>query len=169
MELMTTIPGCSRYAITNYGRVVNQETGRDMKLSTTRQGAVKVALINDFEHRVTKSVKVLVAESFCEKFNDYCDTPVVKNGVQSQLWAENIVWRPRWYAIKYSRQFNADPDLMALYTNRPILELSEYIEFANVWEASLEYGILADDIISSIVTDSGPVWPTRCRFAYDVV
>lgn len=148
------------YSISNYGEVVNDRTQRLMRLSMTLQGAVKVNLVND-EGRSTRSVKVLVAESFVEGQSDMFNTPIHLDGDQRNCRADNLMWRPRWFAWKYSRQFRYPP----VYLDRgPVLELESQIQYFTIYDAAIINGLLFLDVWQSITLIKEEVFPTWQRF-----
>lgn len=92
------------YAISSEGNVVNMKTRHDRRTSVNQTGVVKVSL---YQGNVlsTRSVAVLVAEAFVEKHNDSFDTIIHLNGDKHDCRSENLMWRPRWFAILFHRQF----------------------------------------------------------------
>jgi hypothetical protein len=133
-----------------------------MTLSPTQNGELTVGLVREGQqHRY--SVKCLVAREFVEGESDIFNTPVLLDGDKNNLYYENIVWRPRWFAWKYSRQFtNPEP----WYKFGPILELDGDI-YESYIVASIQNGILCEGIRESIYTYyRKPVFPTNQRFMY---
>lgn len=148
------------YSISNYGEVVNEHTQRLMRLSTTLQGAIKVNLVNE-EGRSTRSVKVLVAEAFVNGQNDIFNTPIHLDGEQRNCRADNLMWRPRWFAWKYTRQFRILPG----YINRgPVLELESQVQYFTIYDAATSNGLLFLDVWQSILLVKDQVFPTWQRF-----
>ena len=85
------------------------------------------------------------------------------DGDKHNLNSENIVWRPRWFAWKYSRQFT-HPEVWYLFG--PIQEIGGKL-YDTYLVASIANGILCEDIMESIHTiDHKPVFPTRQQFIY---
>ena len=103
IERGVLIEGFPNYEITNFGRVFNVKTGREMTLSPTMSGDLTVGLVRDgIQYR--RSVKNLVARAFVPGETSIYDTPIQIDRDKYNLHVSNIVWRPRWFAIKYALQ-----------------------------------------------------------------
>jgi len=143
------------YAVSNYGRVRNNDRSKLIKLSKTKQGAVKV----NFAFRgkqYTRSVKVLVAENFVDGRSYIFDTPIHLDGNQENNYSGNIVWRPRWFALKYSRQF----DSTSLYNKtRKIFDKKTGEIYDSLFDAAVENGLLCSALLIDIVNQN-PTFPT---------
>lgn len=151
------------YEISSEGDVVNIDTGRYLRKSTTLQGAVKVGMVRAGV-QYTKSVKVLVAEAFVPGRSDIFDTPIHLDGNTERNHADNLMWRPRWFAYRYTRQF-VEPNEFDSFG--PIEDLTTGIIYDTVLDASIHNGLLVEDIIRGIRTDE-TVFPTWQLFAYVV-
>jgi hypothetical protein len=92
------------YVVSNLGEFANMRTDREIRPSRTRQGHAKISLYKD-GRLVTRSVALLVAEAFVAKADDHFDTPIHLNGDLMDCAADNLMWRPRWFAIRFHRQF----------------------------------------------------------------
>jgi len=94
------------YAVSEQGDIANIKTGIPRKLSINGQGIVKITLYDTRKQLVTRSVARMVAEAFVPKPDqEIFDTPIHMDGELTNCRADNLVWRPRWFAIKYHRQF----------------------------------------------------------------
>lgn len=146
------------YAVNPEGVVINFETEREMVLSPTENGDLTVGLMRDgVQHR--RSVKGIVARTFVEGQTQRFDTPILLDGDKHNLNADNIVWRPRWFAWKYANQFSEPyPDW---YYRGPIM--SGNMRYHAILEAAMIHGLLCNDIRMSIHNES-PVFPTRQVF-----
>lgn len=154
MEHWEWIEDFPTYKISDYGRVLNDDSGRILKESTTR-GLVKVGLMLD-NKQYTRSVALLVAETFVEGKTIIFDTPMHLDGNRSNNRADNLVWRPRWFAWKFSRQFVE----FTSYMNRgPIIDLENELLYPTFLDASIDNGILLEDIQTSI-TYKKKIFPT---------
>ena len=158
----SSIEGFSDYYITSEGEVVNEKTNRIMTLSPTLAGEPTVGLMhNGVQHR--RSVKVLVARAFVEGETEIFDTPIQLDGNRNNLHAENIVWRPRWFAWQYSAQFNQpQPDW---YYAGPVLDMTYGLRYHTVLEAGITNGLLCRDILFSC-NNQTPVFPTGQIFVF---
>lgn len=160
-EISKPIEDFPNYEVTNFGRVFNMTTGREMILSPTMNGDLTVGLVRD-RRQFRYSVKGLVARAYVEGENDIFNTPVLLDGNKHNLSHENIVWRPRWFAWQYTRQF---ADVQNWYLFGPIVDITTEREYENYIDVAMEHGLLCTDIKDSIY-NGRKVFPTRQEFAY---
>ena len=162
-EIRKTIEDFPNYEITNYGRIFNVRTGREMALSPTLNGDLTVGLMKDgHQHRF--SVKGLVARTFVEGESELFNTPVLLDCDKTNLRADNIVWRPRWFAWHYTRQF---ANMENWYFYGPIVDRATLREYRNYIEAATTHGLLCRNIMESIY-NGRLTFPTHQKFAYVV-
>jgi len=161
-EIGVPIDGFPNYEVTNHGRVFNTHTGRCLALSPTlpdRQGDLSVGLIRDgIQHR--HSVKVLVAKTFVDGRSETFNTPILLDGNRFNLHYENIVWRPRWFAWKYTRQFKT---MESWFFEGPIVDINTGHKYQDIFEASTTNGLLCEDVRRSLYTGRQAL-PTRQIF-----
>ena len=160
-EIERAIEGYPNYSITNYGRVINHRTGRNMVLTPNTQGELTVGLVEDGYQR-RYSVKCMVAREFVEGESEQFDTPILLDGDVYNVRADNIVWRPRWFAWRYKHQFSIDPPW---YTTFPVIDAVTQQEYNSVVEAAILNGLLCVDILTSIYNEV-VVFPTRQLFMH---
>lgn len=154
--------GFPGYELSNGGLVRNERTGRLLKTSPNQDGIVRVGLMKRDEGRqVTVSLVRLVARMFVPGRSATFDTPIQLNGNREDCSVENLMWRPRWFAVKFFNQFEetAQPLFKAAIYD---VETSE--EYNDSREAAIKNGLLEEDIMKSVVNDS-PCFPTWQRFA----
>lgn len=150
-ELWKRIPDFPSYEISNFGRVHNLYLDTIMKTSKTIFGHVKISLVSDWDHmRYTRSVAQLVAEAFVEPPNDFCDHVVVLDGDFSNLSAENLAWRPNWFAWKYTRQLKIIQPVH--YQNLVVKNVRTGDRYSSIITAGMVEGLLFDDIWRSTYT-----------------
>jgi hypothetical protein len=150
------------YSVSDTGFVRNEDTGYVMTGLRNQRGIVHVGLTRD---RVLfkRSVSRLVAEAFIAipaiDTDGTFDTPINLDGDRSNNHVDNLMWRPRWFAMKYRAQFEGKRKISL---NRPI-ELIETKEvYSNSWHAATTLGLLDYEILMSIVKNTY-VWPLyRC-------
>jgi hypothetical protein len=154
-ELWRPISEFPNYSISSYGSVRNDNRGRLVNCSLTKQGGVKVGLVRDgVQH--TRSVKVLVAEHFIPRTDPLFDTAIHLDGDQQNNRCDNLIWRPRWFAWKYSRQFETIDQYIGV---GPIKERKSGLVYPDIVEASLTHGILLYEVQLALVNKI-PVFPT---------
>lgn len=152
------------YRVSNYGRVVNYNTGRILNQSTTGNGLMKISLVHD-NVRYTRGVALLVAEAFVDGQTEVFNTPIHLDGNHENNHADNILWRPRWFAWKYTYQCRN----ISVHHNRgPIYDIDSGEVYETFFDAARTHGILVRDIWSSIMAKNPekPTFPTRQIFAF---
>lgn len=159
-ERWSTIEEFPTYKVSNFGDVLNQSSGKLMKQSQTRTGLSKVGMVSGGV-QYTRGVAVLVAEAFVFGRSDIFDTPIHLDGNQQNNRCDNLLWRPRWFAWKYARQFEDSP-----HNERgPILDLATDLWYDTVLDAAMANGILVRDILKSVPTKIG-TFPTFQIFSF---
>lgn len=148
------------HEVSTDGQIRNTETGHILAQTTTRDGTRKVTFRIDGAV-TTRSVKVLVAEAFVERPYEAYDTPILLDGDKDNVTVENIIWRPRWFAMRWQRQF--DPIAPKYYT--PCVDAETGEEFMYIVSAGMYYGSLFDEIYQSCM-DRSPVFPGMRRFHF---
>jgi len=147
------------YLISNHGDIVNATSGRWMSQSKTTQGVVKIGLVRGTRQH-TRSVSVMVAEAFVHERDEVCDTVIHLDGDRTNNRADNLAWRPRWFAWEYSHQFSTINENAHI---GPIRDIGSGKRYMDVYEAAITNGLLFKDIRRSIVMGD-PCFPTHERF-----
>jgi NUMOD4 motif len=151
------------YEISNKGEVYNTKYGRVMKTSLTPFGHVKITLTSDLTgERFTRSVAKLVGEAFVEPPDPLCDDIVVLDGNFQNLASENLVWRPRWFAWRYTHQFRQPQPHH--YQVVAIINLVTGREYDSVIDTAMVEGLLFEDVWRSTYTKEG-IYPYGDIFA----
>ena len=154
-EKWSTIDEFPMYKVSNFGEVLNQTTGKLMNLSQTRTGLVKVGMVRGGV-QYTRGLSILVADAFVFGRTEIFDTPIHLDGDPWNNRADNICWRPHWFAWRYTHQFSnvVDNDHLG-----PLRDIETRFRYLDVYEAAIVNGLLFVDIRKSIVTKE-PVFPT---------
>lgn len=159
MEEWKIIDDFPEYSVSSYGRVRTNKSGRILQLNLNQYGLLQVGLMRDGVQR-HRSVPLLVAKAFLPDIAGPFDTPINKDGDRYNNTVENLVWRPRWFAVRYNQQFRypyenpIDARIIDLQTE----EVSE-----NSFECAKRYGLLERDLVLSILNRTY-VWPTYQQF-----
>jgi hypothetical protein len=123
-------------------------------------GAPYVGLYRDGV-QFNRGVALLVAVAFLEPPRQKAfDTPIHLDGVKTNNHINNLMWRPRWFAIKYDMQFKQ----LRGY-NKPVEDVQTGEVYPTCWEAAIANGLLAKQVLLSIVNEER-VWPTMQRFRF---
>lgn len=153
------IPAFPRYSVSNMGGVRNDDTGRYMLFQQNQHGNVHVGLMCGGV-QCKRSVPLLVARAFVPRHpQEAFDTPINLNGDRWDNAADNLVWRPRWFALKYHQQFQEPPRGFDV----PIVEVKSGEVFDTSWIAATKYGLLDSEIVTATMCRSY-VWPTYQEF-----
>lgn len=147
------------YSVSDTGLVRNDETGYEMRLSPNTRGIFIVGLVKRGV-QYKRSVSVLVADAFVTAARSLeFDTPIHLDGDKSNCRADNLAWRPRWFALEYVQQFVTGPKGYAC----KVQEIRTEEVFGNSWEASVKYGLLEREVVYSIMRQTYVI-PTYQRF-----
>jgi hypothetical protein len=158
------------YLVSSLGQIYNTRQDKLMAKSRTTQGDLKVTMSIGGD-RVTRSVRVLVAEAFVAKpvagrgFHRTAvpDTVIVLDGDQENITSYNLAWRPRWFANRYARQFKVPQP--ADFEFRPVMNLNTRAIYNNILEAGMREGLLFVDIYKSATTGTN-VYPGDSAFVF---
>lgn len=159
IEDWKTIKYFPEYAVSTYGRIRSDKTGRILALNDNQYGVVQVGLMKDGV-QYHRSVPLLVARTFIERPSLPFDTPINLDGDRHNNRVDNIAWRPRWFAIKYNRQFRYpyENPIRARIIDLKTREISE-----DSFDCARRYGLLEQDLVLSILNRTY-VWPTYQEF-----
>lgn len=158
-EEWRTILQFPSYSVSSTGLVRNDESEKVMKLHVNQRGIVNVSF-NKGGKQYKRSVAVLVATAFVTTARPLTfDTPINLDGDRFNNHVENLVWRPRWHATEYFRQFRIPRQSI----NHPIQEVKTEEEFESSWYAAIRYGLLDYDIVQAIA-NATYARPTFQRF-----
>ena len=106
-----------------------------------------------------RSVRRLVAECFLEPPpSPVFDTPINIDGDLTNNHADNLMSRPRWFAMKYMRQFHED-----IRGRDTLVRDIATQEVITCWDAAVRYGLLWREICWRAGTQlehHKRVWPT---------
>lgn len=166
MDTIKAVDDFPGYFVSEFGEVLRETDDGDLRpvrQNVNFQHVRNVSLY--FEGRQQRrSVAVLVAEGFVPSPSPRFNTVIHKDGNRANCNAENLLWRPRSYAIQYHRQFISGYD----YTNtKPIFCITTGETFDTIHDAGVRFGLLWSRIHFDTVNGSQPVWPDGHRFTFD--
>lgn len=162
MEEWKQIREFPEYSVSNEGRIRNDRTSRILALTLNQLGIVQVGLTKQGKY-YKRAVAPLVAHAFIPRKMGPFDTPINLDGDRTNNFVENLAWRPRWFAVKYHKQFK-NP-----YLNRNALSVIDTKTgeiFTSEIDACIKYGLLLDDLRHAIHNRTY-VWPTYQIFEYN--
>lgn len=158
-ERWKTIELFPEYEVSNHGRVRTYKTGRILRMNVNQYGLLQVGLMRDGV-QYHRSVPLLVAKAFLKPSEGPFDTPINLDGDRLNNRVENLLWRPRWFAIRYNQQFRYESEH---HIASPIIDLKTKEVSENSLEAAKRYGLLEKDLVLSILSRTY-VWPTYQEF-----
>lgn len=142
------------YSVSDWGNVMNKDTGFHLRPSLNTRGLPMVGLMrNKVQNK--RALTVLVARAFVPKPRAEFDTPINLDGDRMNNYATNIVWRPLWFARKYMKQFIDNH----LTYNEPIEDIETGETYKNSMHAATVHGLLDAEIVLSMHNNTY-VWPT---------
>lgn len=153
------IQGFSEYSINPEGEVLHKKNSRLVRPRLNQYGTPYVGLMRDWQQYI-RSLPRLVASTFLSPPTDIFNTPIQLDGDPRNCRVDNLMWRPRWYAVKYKRQFEKryyDP------INEPVHSVEEREQFPDSFAAACRYGLLEKEVVLSIINHT-PAWPTYQQF-----
>lgn len=159
-QIWATIPEFPDYQVSNLGLVYSDHMKRVLHASPNNYGDYRVMLVNHVG-RFTRSVVRLVAEAFVPVPDRLCDSVIQLDGVKSNLYAENLAWRPSGFAWEYTRQLRA-PKLLH-FTNLAVINQMTGVQYPNIVTAAMVEGLLFKDIWRSTHSRT-PCYPGNCTF-----
>jgi NUMOD4 motif len=159
MEEWKSIKNFENYSVSTYGRVRNDNTDRIMALTVNQYGVVCIGMMLDGK-QCHRSVPLLVAKAFITQPFEAFDTPINLDGDRHNNHIDNLVWRPRWFAIRYNRQFH-EPYRFHIPNRIENISTGEISE--NSLACAKRYGLLEEDLVLSIFNRTY-VWPTYEEF-----
>jgi hypothetical protein len=156
------IPEFPDYQIGDDGTVYSFRRGLFMTHSPTAHGEMTVGLTAPDGKQHRRSVKVLVARSFVDGEDEVFDTPILRDGDRENLNADNIVWRPRWFALLYVKQFD---EPKSWWYAGPVVDDTLGVVYENILHAAIETGTLLKDIRTALMNHNR-VFPQGYTFRF---
>ena len=153
------------YSINQYGEIVNPKNEVFRRYSVAQNGMQKVTLYDTDGRLKTRSVAVLVAKTFCEPLTPHCNTVIHLDGDFTNCRADNLTWRPRWYAVKFHRQFHYDVFHTGYAHLEDIEEIGSGRQYRSIKEVCMVEGLYCVDVYKSLVEEI-PVPVTGQEFSY---
>lgn len=158
-EEWVAVDGFPGYSVNPLGQVRKDSTGRLLQVRVNQFGVPYVGLMRSWKQNI-RSLPRLVANAFIPQPKPWFDTPITLNGNRSDCRVENLVWRPREYAIHYNNQFE---DRYDNPINSPVRDVDSSEEFPNSMAAACYFGLLEREIVLSILNHTYAL-PTYQQF-----
>lgn len=154
-----SVEGFPGYSVNPLGQVIRNSTGRVLVPRYNQYGVPYVGLMRDWRQWI-RSLPRLVARAFLPTPSVIFDTPIQLDGDLSNCRIDNLMWRPRWYAVRYKNQFRERYDSPI---EEPVRVINDRERFPNSLVAACRYGLLEREVVLSILNKI-PTWPTYQYF-----
>lgn len=147
------------YSVSSVGRVRNDLTGRCLVIHRNQSGVAIVSMQRG-RRQYKRGVARLVAERFLPHTTiEEIPTPIHLDGDRRNNSADNLDWRPKWFADRYTNQWNREGTRIV----RPIVDAATGVYYENSTDAAMCHGLLESNIVESVL-DGVRVYPTLQRF-----
>lgn len=161
MELWLPLEEHPGYSVSNLGKVRNDERDRLLVIARLPSNHASVSLMVN-RKQTRRSVARLVCDTFIgPPSNPNFTTPIHFDGDLFNCEADNMDWRPRWFALDHSKQFKYNlpniPD--------PVREVKTGEVLENCWAAVFKYGLLYMSLLRAIRQET-PIFPTMQRYEW---
>jgi hypothetical protein len=107
-------------------------------------------------NRSVGSLYLWLKRSLQEEF----DHVIQLDGDRSNCRADNLMWRPRWFAIRYHRQWRTPHPYRVA---DPIYDVATELVYDGTAGVAITFGLLEKEILFSILNRTY-VWPTYQQF-----
>lgn len=158
-DVWEPVAGFPGYSVNPLGQVRKDDTGRVLHTRLNQYGVPYVGMMRGWD-QCNRSLPRLVARAFLPTPSHIFDTPIQLDGDPRNCRADNLMWRPRWYAVQYKRQFE-EPYENPI--NEPVHAIHERERFPNSFAAACRYGLLEREVVLSVMNRT-PAWPTYQNF-----
>lgn len=149
------------YSVSPSGHVRKDSSNHILHIRVNQYGVPYVGLMREGRrHQCVRSLPRLVATAFIPQPNDVFDTPINLNGNRIDCRVENLMWRPRWYAIYYANQFE---DRYENAIDTRIRDVDTGDVYPNSLAVACVNGLLERDVVLSILNNT-LTWPTYQQF-----
>jgi hypothetical protein len=159
MDDWVIIRNFPEYSVNSLGEVRHDAFNRLMSPHTNQTESVYVSLMRNGK-QCQRALARIVAYTFLERPIKPFDTPINLDGDRWNCAADNLMWRPRWFAIQYHHQFK-DPYGEPIYAR--LRAKGEHEVFSCSLDAACRYGLLERDVVLSVWRLSY-AWPNYMQF-----
>lgn len=156
------LPEFPDYGVTPDGRVISfRRDPRPLREHRNQRGHLYVIFpITKLRNGNVRQLSKLVANAYKPSPFEHWDTIIYLDYNKNNCCAENLEWRPRWFAVKYNRQGHRShvPPV-------PIFDIDTGQTFSSIQEAAMTFGMLEEEIFEKLGTGE-PVFPLDMVFDF---
>jgi hypothetical protein len=149
------VEGFPKYSVNRLGQVRRDSFDRFVRPQMNQTGSVYVPLMRDGVLK-QRSLALIVAKAFLPEPTPPFDTPINLNGDRWDCRVENLMWRPRGFAIRYHQQFKTPYERPV---KAPLRARDDREVFPDSLSAAKRYGLLERDVVLSMQYNTY-AWPT---------
>jgi len=150
------VAGFPKYSVNALGQVRHERTQRILAPQINQFGVPYVGLMGEYIH-FNRSLPLLVARAFLPPdVREVFDTPINLDLDRLNCAVDNLMWRPRWFAIRYHHQIK-EPYENPI--NGPVRPVDDEEVSDTSLDAGKRYGLLERDVVLSILHQTY-AWPT---------
>jgi NUMOD4 motif len=145
MEQWLPLAGYPGYEASDRGRIRNSR--KHVLTPSCKSGDTRPfvgLVVNGVQ--VQRNLSLLICRTFWDRPKESFDTPIHLDGDLSNCRIDNLVWRPRWFALRHIRQFRLN-----LGETGAVRDINTGIVYDNTWHVVFTHGVLYNDVIMSIV------------------
>ena len=158
MEEWMDLPGYPGYEASDQGRIRNE---RGWILGTTQiEGARPFVALSTNGRQVQRGLALLICQTFLETPRADFNTPIHLDGDLANCRVSNLAWRPRWFALKHTRQFRLN-----LGESGAVRNIDTGIVYKTIWDVVFTFGVLYNEVVKSIINKTW-VFPIYHRFEW---
>lgn len=143
------------YSVNPLGQVRRNANQRLVAPRYNQYGVPYVGFMSNWRQHI-RSLPRIVAVTFLPSPSEIFDTPIQIDGDRSNCRADNLMWRPRWYAVQFNNQFK---ERYENALDEPVRCVHDGARFPNSLAAACRYGLLEREVVLSILRKK-PAWPT---------
>jgi hypothetical protein len=159
MDFWVPIPDFPGYSVNSLGQVKQDNYDHFLVPHANQTFSIYVSLMRDGE-QCQRALAPIVAKAFLDPPVPPFDTPINLDGDRWNCAADNLMWRPRWFAIQYHQQFKR-PYHNPIET--PVKARGENEIFPDSFSAAIRYGLLERDVVLSVYNNTY-AWPNYMIF-----
>lgn len=155
MDDWVLIEGFPKYSVNSLGQVRRDSFDRLVTPQMNRSYSVYVPLMRDGK-LYQRSLAKIVAKAFLPEAIPPFVVPINLDGDRWNCRVENLMWRPRGFAIRYHAQFREPYERPV---KAPLRARGEKEVFQDSLSAAMRYGLLERDVVLSMEYNTY-AWPT---------
>lgn len=149
------------YSVSDLGRFRNDNSGVLLRTTEFEHRRSYIGLMKD-GIQVKRSPSKIVAETFLPKPKHPSFTTAIHfDGDFGNCRADNLDWRPRWFAIRHAEQFRKE---MPEYP-QGVRDIKTGELYNDAWAVVFQFGLLFMDVVISI-SNKTYVFPTMQTFEW---